>query len=40
MSMFEPFVLDALGGTTYETPGDPGKHTFVFLRKPTVSTPV
>ncbi len=38
MSMFEPFVLEALGGTTYETPGDPGKHTFVFLRKPAAAT--
>ncbi|MBX9924866.1 MAG: class I SAM-dependent methyltransferase [Hyphomicrobiaceae bacterium] len=34
MGLFEPFEMEALGGSEYVTPGDPGKHTFVFLRKP------
>lgn len=34
MGMFEPFQFAPLGGAQYVTPGDPGKHTFMFLKKP------
>lgn len=34
LAQFEPWHFEPLGGSTYETPGDAHRHTFMFLRKP------
>ncbi len=34
LAQFEPIVFAPLGGANYQTPGDPGNHTFTFHRKP------
>ncbi len=34
IALFEPYELEALGGSEHVTAGDPGRHTFLVRRKP------